>query len=367
LPWLFVNNLPLGIFHDLRHKLANMSQPGRLTVRAAVLTGFSDLCRSMGVDPAPILRAAGLGVTSEAEPDRRVAIAAVARAVELAALASRREDFGLELAQRRGFSNMGPVGLLARDEPTVGAAMATIETHLPIHNEALVITHEDHGDLVVVRIAVLGVAARTQVNVVAVAALFRVMRQLAGSDWAPEEISLTCPAPRDDRPFRRMFGDNLRFGAAFDGVTVRTDLLARPNRLADAVFHRFAPQAVRIFAPAQTDLMTSRVQRVLPALLSYRRCTAAHVATQLGVSRRTLTRQLADEGASFLVLLDDLRSDIARSHLGTRSRRLGDIADMLGFSSPAAFSTWFRRCHGVTPRDWQKAQAGVSSIGRQPT
>jgi AraC-like DNA-binding protein len=338
-----------------------MSQPGRLTVRAAVMTGFSELCRSSGVDPRSLLRQAGLAPTIEADPDCRVAVDAVAEAVERAALACGRADFGLALAQHRGFSNLGPVGLLARDEPTVGAAMATIETHLPIHNEALVVTHEDHGDLVVLRIAVLGVAARTQVNVVAVAALFRIVRQLAGSDWEPEEVSLTSPPPRDDRPFRRMFGDNLRFGAAFDGVTVRAELLARPNQFADAVFHRFAPQAVRIFAPAHTDRMTSRVQRVLPALLSYKRCTAAHVATQLGISRRTLTRQLGEEGTSFLALLDALRAEIAQSHLATRSRSLADVADMLGFSSPSAFTNWFRRCHGMAPRDWQRANPAARS------
>jgi AraC-like DNA-binding protein len=262
---------------------------------------------------------------------------------------------------------MGPIAMLARDEPTVGAAMAVIETHLPIHNEALVITHEDHGDLVVLRIAVLGIDIKTQANLVGVAALFRVVQQLAGNDWSPEEVSLTSPAPGDERPFRRYFGDNLRFDAAFDGVTVRAEVLTQPNRLADPNFHRFAPQAVRIFAPAKSDTMTLRVQRVLPALMSYRRCTAAHVATQLGTSRRTLTRQLADEGTSFLSMLDEVRIDMARSHLTAHTRSLADVADMLGFSSPAAFSTWFHRCHGVAPRDWRKAQAGVSSIGRWPT
>jgi AraC-like DNA-binding protein len=332
-----------------------MSHGSQLTVRAAVITGFTALCRSHGVDPAPILRAAGLPIGIEADPDRRVAVVDVNSALELAAKACGQEDFGVQLAQQRGFSNLGPIGLVARDEPTVGAAMAAVEHHMPIHNEALAITHDMHDDLVVLRIAVLGVASRTQASNVAVAALFRIVQQLAGSDWTAEEVSLTSRRPRDDRGFRRLFGDNLRFDAAFDGVTIRAEILERPNRLADPVFHRFAPQAERLFAPLQANTMTSRVQRVLPVLLSYNRCTAAHVATQLGLSRRTLTRQLAAEGTSFLALLDTLRAELAQSHLAGRARSLADIADMLGFSSPSAFTNWFRRCHGVAPRVWQRA------------
>lgn len=334
-----------------------MSHPGHLTVRAAVISGLSALCRSHGVDPVPILRQTGLPLTAEAEPDRRVAVANVSRALELAAEATGQADFGLQLAQTRGFSNLGPVGLVARDEPTVGAALAAVEAHLPIHNEALVVSHQHHGDLVVLRMDVLGIERRTQANMVAVAALFRIVRQLAGEDWWPEEVSLSIARPRDGSAFRRLFGANLRFDAAFDAVTVRAELLDRPNRLADREFHRLAPQAERVFAPAQSGTMTGRVQRVLPALLSYNRCTAAHVATQLGVSRRTLTRQLEAEGTSFLALLDALRTEMAKSHLASRARRLADIADMLGFSSPSAFTNWFRRCHGMPPRDWQKAQA----------
>lgn len=32
--------------------------------------------------------------------------------------------------------------MIARDEPTVGAAFAVIEAYLPLHNDALVVTRE---------------------------------------------------------------------------------------------------------------------------------------------------------------------------------------------------------------------------------
>lgn len=51
-------------------------------------------------------------------------------------------------------------------------------------------------------------------------------------------------------------------------------------------------------------------------MLELRRFTAGYVAASLGLSRRTLNRQLAAEGVSFLALLDETREELARRQLG---------------------------------------------------
>lgn len=102
------------------------------------------------------------------------------------------------------------------------------------------------------------------------------------------------------------------------------------------------------------DSIAARIRRILPILMANRRCTADHVASRLGMSRRTLTRQLAAEELSFLQLLDAMRDDITQQQLALPGRKLADIADTLGFSSPAAFSGWFHRRHGLSPRDWRR-------------
>jgi AraC-like DNA-binding protein len=334
-----------------------MSQGTRLTIRAATLRGFGALCQSLGVSPERLLRQVGLPVDLEAQPDRRMPVDVGSQLLELAAQACGCDDFAIQLAVRRGISNLGPVGVLARDEPTVGAALAVIETHLPIHNDALALSREFHGDIVILRLDVLGNGPRNQSSVLAVAMQLRILRELAGDDWMPEEVGLSRSAPADERRFRLLFGPNLRFNAPFDGLVVRTALLDRPNRLADPAFQRYAARVAGVYAPTASETMGARVRRVLPALIAYRRCTAGHVASQLGVSRRTLTRALADEGETFLAVLDETRGAIAREHLATSTRQLAEIGDLLGFSDPAAFSSWFRRCHGVAPRDWQKANA----------
>jgi AraC-like DNA-binding protein len=78
-------------------------------------------------------------------------------------------------------------------------------------------------------------------------------------------------------------------------------------------------------------------------------------ATALAVSRRTLTRRLSEEGASFRHILDDVRRDVARALLQDRSLSIADIAFFLQYSEPATFHRSFRRWTGLTPHAFRKA------------
>jgi AraC-like DNA-binding protein len=77
---------------------------------------------------------------------------------------------------------------------------------------------------------------------------------------------------------------------------------------------------------------------------------------RLGQSVLTLdaaARALA--GASFRLILDDVRSDIARALLQDRSLSIADIAFFLQYSEPAAFHRSFGRWTGLTPHAFREA------------
>ena len=73
------------------------------------------------------------------------------------------------------------------------------------------------------------------------------------------------------------------------------------------------------------------------------------VAQQLGMSLRSLTRQLAEEGASFGEILDRLRNRLAVRYLGEQRISLQQIAWLLGYSELAAFNHAFKRWSGTSP------------------
>lgn len=336
-----------------------------MTLRAAALTGLGALCRSYGVDAARLLRQTGLPTSAELQPDRRLPVTTVNQVLELAALATGRDDFGLRLAELRGLSNLGPIGLIARDEPSVGTAFAVIEAYLPLHNDALVINRQHFADLVVLRTEILAPGSKIQALDMALAAQHSILHQLAGPGWMPEEVCLTRAPPADQSRFRQVLGRRLRFNAEFDGIVIRADLFDQPNPMAEAAFRPYASQLLGRAAPGAAEAMAVRVERVLAQLLPSGRCTAGHIAQHLGISRRTLTRTLEAEGSRFLELLDQAREEVARRHLAGQARNLAQITDLLGLSGAPAFTTWFRRRFGVTPSEWRKAARALPAAPQQ--
>lgn len=333
-----------------------MTHTPRASVRAAALTGFGALCRSYRLEAGPILRAAGLPADAEDAPDRRLPAQAVNRVLERAAELSGAEDFGLRLAELRGFSNLGPVTVLARDEPDMRAALDVFIAYLPLHNEALDVSLGLAGDAAMLCCRILAPGPTVQATDVAVAMLHRILRQLLGSDWRPELVALERLPPVRPQHFERVFGRRVLFGQDFSGIVFDPADLARPNLLADAGLRPYTQGLRDSLSAARGEPLAASVQRLARAMLASQRCTAPTVAARLGLSRRTLDRRLAAEGTSFQAVLDGVRRDLALGQVEGSHRSMAEIADLLGFASPAGFNAWFRAHWGQPPGRWRRQQ-----------
>ena len=326
------------------------------TVRAAALTGFSALARSYGLDPAALLRGVGLPADSEIEADRRLPANTINHLLEQTADLAGAEDFGLRLAELRGFSNLGPVTLLARDEPDIRSALSIFTSYLPLHNEALTIDLAEHDGLAILSCVVAGEGSRVQATDVAVAMLHRILRQLLGLGWHAQGIYLERQRPVRVGQFERAFSGRVHFAQDFSGIAFASADLDRPNLLAEAALRPYTAQ-LRASLPSLADLpLAERTRRLLRAMLAGRRCTAPLVAERLGLSRRTMERRLAAEGTTFHALLDEVRGEVARGQLAGTRRGNAEIADLLGFASSAAFTAWFTARHGQSPQVWRRGQ-----------
>jgi AraC-like DNA-binding protein len=134
---------------------------------------------------------------------------------------------------------------------------------------------------------------------------------------------------------------------------------SRPMRDADAalegIIRRRLENALGDRDRSSAGEMSTRVRRMLVEQLGRSVLTLDAVAEALAVSRRTLTRRLAEEGGSYRHILDDVRSDFAQALLQDRSLSIGDIAFFLQYSEPAAFHRSFRRWTGRTPQGFREA------------
>ena len=88
-------------------------------IRSASLTNYAEVARSAGLDPLRMVREFGLPARCLDEPDLVIPIDAVRELLEASATRSGVEGFGLLMAEARRLSNLGPLGLLIREQPTL--------------------------------------------------------------------------------------------------------------------------------------------------------------------------------------------------------------------------------------------------------
>ena len=97
-------------------------------IRSASLTNFAEVARKVGLDPARMLSKFGLPQRCLQDPELDVPIDKVRQLLEVSAERSNVEAFGLLMAETRQLSNLGPVGLLVREQPTARLAIEAFAT-----------------------------------------------------------------------------------------------------------------------------------------------------------------------------------------------------------------------------------------------
>jgi AraC-like DNA-binding protein len=343
----------------------------RPCVRCASLHGYVELAGSVGLDPAHLLTRVGLDAADLAVPDRWVPAAAVARLLELSAAESGREDFGLRLAQQRRLSTVGPLSVVLREEPDLRSALRLLVRFEHSYSQALRVTLTDADGAATLSLWLeFGEPAPTrQALELTVAALLGLIRRLRSPRWHPRAVCFPHPPPADLTAHRSLLGPALRFDSDFTGLVFAAAELDSANALAapdDPLLRTYSHRILTSLPPPPTPDLVERVLELVQALLPLRRCTMPRVARALGVTKRTLHRQLDAQQQSFAAIVDDTRAGLAERYLAVDRYTVSDIAELLGFSAASAFARWFRRRFGTSPTSWRQAARQPAGAAEAP-
>ena len=85
----------------------------------------------------------------------------------------------------------------------------------------------------------------------------------------------------------------------------------------------------------------------------------ASLASEAGVSRAALARRFSDlVGEPPMAFLTEWRLTLAADLLRDPDETLASVAYQVGYSSPFALSTAFKRARGISPREHRLAATG---------
>jgi AraC-like DNA-binding protein len=317
-------------------------------IRCGSLTSFPDIAREAGLDPARLLREFGLPRDCSDEPDLMVPIEGVALLLEAAAARSGIEAFGLRMAEARKVSSLGPLGLFAREQPTLRDAVAALAHYARLLNEALILHIEETGEIAVLREELLvgNIGSIRQSTELAIGVVMKMLRSFLGQDWRPRRVCFMHEAPQDRTVHARFLGREVRYGEDFNGIVCTSRDLSVANPEADATLARYARQLLETRRPRGEHEFTADVRQLVVAQLGTGQCSVERVAHMLRIDRRTIHRRLLREDQTFSGVVDAVRRDLASRYLADRKRTLAEVSALLGFAAPSGFSRWYRHRFG---------------------
>jgi AraC-like DNA-binding protein len=340
--------------------------PGEATTGRAhlsALKGIPQVLARFGIPSEPILASVNLRASDLDDPERSAPFGDLDRLLGLCLRRTRCGHFGLLVGQYITLQSFGVAGRVARNAPSVGAALQDLAALFVLHDSGGSVRVAIHDARVTLGygIHVPGIKHSDQVYDLAVAALANVMRQLCGSDWRPDAVLLPRKRPADIRPYREHFAAPLRFNSIMAAVVFPERQLSQAIVDADPLLHKLlSDNAVAAVARTNSGLHGD-VHRTIRLLLT-QQCSRREVARRLGLHERTLGRRLQASGTTFQRLLDDTRRDFAQQLLRDTRVPVAQVAAALGYGDPTVFTRAFTRWTGRTPSRFRAEPASTPPV-----
>jgi AraC-like DNA-binding protein len=312
----------------------------------------------LGLARDVLLREAKVDERQLRDPDGRISLDAVARLWRVAASHVADPAFGLRLGAETSVREWGLVGYAVAHSSTLGSGLNRFAHYSRVVSDALVVRIDAERDAAWVRLDVQPALRAFRPAVDArLSALLAACREMTAAPVTPLLVQLSYKQPGDVKEYERFFGAPLEFGALASSFLLRGEDLARRLAMADKTLvgylETLADQKLASIGSERT--LRERVYRALWAELSERTPTLEAVARTLGVSARTLQRQLRQEGTTFAKLLTDLRREMAPALLRDGRHGVAEVAFLLGYEDPSAFRRAFHRWFARSPRSFRSA------------
>lgn len=322
-------------------------------VRAASLSGYFAVAEQLRLDVAPLLRLAGLTRSMMNNPELMIPARSAVQLLEESARASGCITFALRMAEQRELSDIGLMSLLIIHQPTLTDALDVLSEYRNRINSNLSLQIEDHEETVFLRehFALDPPLYSRQVSDLALGVLYKLCRSVMPERWRPQCVSFSYerPGPSDRAIYERLFDCSLQFGSDFDGIVIETSDMGRKNPLSDIALASYARELVGGMISPTSRTVAEEVEQSIRILMPVGRASIGEVAHALGTNIRTLQRRLEREEVAFSDLLDRVRVQQVGRHFASRHLRLTDVAHLLGYSTLASFSNWYRSRFNQTP------------------
>jgi AraC-like DNA-binding protein len=302
-----------------------------------------------GVDPAPLLRVAGIE-----RGQARVSTQAYAALMKAVAFALDDEFFGSD-SQRMKPGSFAMLCHAVIGCRTLRSALARAVRfyRLMLDDTAGTVT-EENGQLRLEFRSPGPVPLFAHENLLLF--LHRLACWLVNRRIPLSALGFAFPEPERADEYRVIFSTEASFGQPYSYFAIDARYGALPLVRDDAALKDFlalAPENLFVrYRPSHGTAHLVRLHLAAMPLTDWP--DFAELARSLGMSASTLHRRLADEDSNFQMIKDQIRRERAQALLRQSGRSVMAIAEELGFAEPSAFHRAFRKWTGRAPGQFRK-------------
>lgn len=316
----------------------------------ALETTWRPLLKDLGVSGANVLRRAGLPDDLLTRPSVRLEAADFHRFWDSLEAELGDPLLPLKLCQGVRSESFSPPLFAALCSPNLLTAAQRIARYKALVAPMLLRVRQS-GERVSVELAWPHPGSRPPVSLVVTELLFVVILARMGTREPVRPLSVTTPVlPVASATYTDFLGVPLQKGSVHRVVFAQSDALRPFLTSHEGMWAAFEPELRTRLAQLDASVQIGqRVRSVLLEALPGGGVDMAAVARRLGMSQRSLQRQLGTEGLTYKDLLQATRQSLAQHYLVKTDLPVAEISFLLGFEEPNSFFRAFRGWTGQTP------------------
>jgi AraC-like DNA-binding protein len=266
--------------------------------------------------------------------------------------------YGMNLARRIDPRDYGALAYIGLFSATLEDALLNLERYLSVQTEAWALDLDMQSRSVALRLnpSRPDFSRHVQAAEAVVATMINAYQFFLAEPLVPQEVHFvhTLEPDRSKVHIEELLGCAVQFNQNRGQVILDRKSLLLPIGTADdrllKILTQHCEQVLKDHEPQQSSLVTE-VRQTIATLLPSGRAKADTVANELGLTRRTMHRRLAEQGGSFRELHDTLCRNLAKRYIAEENLNFQQVAFLLGYADQSAFSVAFKRWTGLSPKD----------------
>lgn len=264
---------------------------------------------------------------------------------------------GPRMAARFNPINIGLPASAAISSDIFSTALTVLQQFISLNFSILSFDYKEEGDHLIIRWQPAVDVSDIEYFVVGSSLVVtdNFWKLLLNIEQVTEYAEFAFPEPDGWQAFSKSLSFPVYFNAPFNKMVLPNRFLTQPLSSTDPLAHQ---NMMRLCKSQMTESyfeegLEARVKRFITEQ-HYHPASIGQAAINLGLSERSLRRQLSQSDTSYKKIVDDVRASRAHELLAISGLPITTIAYDLGFSNPSNFSRTFKRWHNASPQAFRE-------------